>query len=840
MAQARGPQSHDIFLRLGGRGTQRARRAPPLALRNMERRLSIVAALTLLGLALLRTSDKPPPPIVHVHAARTYIDLATPITGAAPPLAAASSPPPPPPPQLASAETAPPPQPTESNAAKSKCPPGCMLYGNCDELSGSCECPFTHHGPACNVPRMPSCELADGEPINLSFLVSEQAWQRLRDVANTGRDVRRIQPPFRWLGPLPCTCVTEAIRALSLEASPMPAEWPAFIEHPFLSMQRVVCVETQRTVRELWAAGGASAVGGGAVPSAVPSASAAGSDGNQASVNGRASDELAWAYIPVFAFLKMFPAHSPQLLPPGLVHEADYMAPPGRYSIDLNLSSLGALHSPLVPIRWAPSDALPNMTPNMAPIRQSWREMEPMLGAMLGATKPPVLLPSARCGGCSGFGWCDGSRDSSVPDTTPRCRCASLLGSDGSRGNALLFDPRARVGGNTARASILGTRASVLGTRASVPAVGRSCSVLGSTLGDRRRRHSSGGFGIHDVVSALGPDFWRRSAGEASSSAVAGCPNACTSHGRSCSYGFCHCEEGYWGLDCSLSLERVASLEARRATVRPRIHVYPLPPALRRSCNFWHLAEDVSDRLLRSAHFEPRASHADLFWIYGCPNGDTILPALRWVRQHAPYWNMSVGAGLPRHAIVVPHEEGWAEVWRYLVHWLRGPLGDHANTRGTWDTLHPASATRQMVLLQLSGRSDYPAAGQKTPIRCVSSGAPCYVCFQPRKDVMIPGHPGLIDYPDGPTCRSIRAKGAFAPDGMPRARVLEPRVLFGGAVWTVPQGPGFYEPSRLVLYLCHKNASRHESIAITQTETQPEAVQPWEVRGALFRRPIST
>jgi hypothetical protein len=500
------------------------------------------------------------------------------------------------------------------------------------------------------------------------------------------------------------------------------------------------------------------------------------------------------------------------------VHEADYMAPPGRYSIDLNLSSLGAVlgagHSPLVPTRRGSSDAL-------APVRMSWREMEPWLGSVLGAAKPPVLLPSARCGGCSGLGWCDGSRDSSVPDTTPRCRCASLLGSDGFRQNALLFDPRARGGRNTARA------------------VGRSCSLLGSTLGDSRRRHGSGGFGIHDVASILGPDVWRRSAGEASSNAVAACPNACTSHGRSCSYGFCHCEEGYWGLDCSLSLERVASLEARRATVRPRIHIYPLPPALRRSCNFWHLAEDVGDRLLRSDHFEPRANHADLFWIYGCPNGDTILPALRWVRQHAPYWNVSVGAGLPRHAIVVPHEEGWAEVWRYLVHWLRGSLGDHANARGTWDTLHPASATRQLVLLQLSGRSDYPAGGQRNPIRCVSSGAPCYVCFQPRKDVMIPGHPGLIDYPDGPTCRAIRAKGAFAPNGMPRARLLEPRVLFGGAVWTVPQGPGFYEPSRLVLYLCHKNASRHESIAITQTETQPEAVQPWEVREALSRRTIS-
>ena len=137
-------------------------------------------------------------------------------------------------------------------------------------------------------------------------------------------------------------------------------------------------------------------------------------------------------------------------------------------------------------------------------------------------------------------------------------------------------------------------------------------------------------------------------------------------------------------------------------------------------------------------------------------------------------------------------------------------------------------------MLQLSGRSDYPSEGMPNPVRCVSSNARCYVCFQPRKDVMIPGHPGLIDYPGPAECGRFRELGAYdEASGAPRRRALRPAVLFGGAVWTIPQGPGFYEPSRLVLYLCHKNASARAGLdaSITQTETQPESVRPWEVEG---------
>ena len=55
-------------------------------------------------------------------------------------------------------------------------------------------------------------------------------------------------------------------------------------------------------------------------------------------------------------------------------------------------------------------------------------------------------------------------------------------------------------------------------------------------------------------------------------------------------------------------------------------------------------------------------------------------------------------------------------------------------------------------------------------------------------------------------------------------------MLFGGAVWTIPQGPGLYEPSRLVPYLCHKNASSKRGLDYTlvQTEREPESVHAWE------------
>ena len=58
-------------------------------------------------------------------------------------------------------------------------------------------------------------------------------------------------------------------------------------------------------------------------------------------------------------------------------------------------------------------------------------------------------------------------------------------------------------------------------------------------------------------------------------------------------------------------------------------------------------------RLLLSPYLEPSPERADLFWVYGCPNGDTVLPMLRWIKRHLPFWNASVREGRARHIAVV-------------------------------------------------------------------------------------------------------------------------------------------------------------------------------------------
>ena len=97
---------------------------------------------------------------------------------------------------------------------------------------------------------------------------------------------------------------------------------------------------------------------------------------------------------------------------------------------------------------------------------------------------------------------------------------------------------------------------------------------------------------------------------------------------------------------------------------------------------------------------------------------------------------------------------------------------------------------------------------------------------------MIPGFPGIMDYPDDTPrpplydigrqrvseCERMRDAQAFLPSGEPAPRKLTPRVFFSGAVQTKSHGPGLYEPSRLVFYSCWKNRSREHDFLIRQTE----------------------
>ena len=413
--------------------------------------------------------------------------------------------------------------PAEAQRDVLSCPVGCTAHGNCNELSGECACPLTHGGAACDEPRMPACELGDDvEAINLSFLTSEAAWQQLRDVQRF--DVRRASPPHLWLGLVSCACVLQAVSVFSLSSGPMAHSWPKYIEHPFLSMQRAVCVDSDATVGQLWESGGGSVSGSGG----------SGSNG------GGGGGEVPWASVPVFAFLKQFPAHSPTLLPPGMVSEALYAQSTSRYAIDLDFNA-----------------AAPR--PRRATLR-----------SMLPSEAAAAPLRPAACGprGCHGGGWCDGGGEQG-----PRCRCASELGGSNHR---------------TPRRSLSSSRACA----PTKPGTGRR-------LGRHRRAQPLRGAILLEEMDRFGPDRWRHSMAEAlvgREDGPAACPNACTGLGR-CRYGFCHCEPGHWGLDCGMSAARVSALRSSTAP-RSRIYVYELPPALRRSCNWWRLAEDVGRRAL--------------------------------------------------------------------------------------------------------------------------------------------------------------------------------------------------------------------------------------------------
>ncbi len=66
-------------------------------------------------------------------------------------------------------------------------------------------------------------------------------------------------------------------------------------------------------------------------------------------------------------------------------------------------------------------------------------------------------------------------------------------------------------------------------------------------------------------------------------SATLTCPNLCSSRGT-CVAGWCHCQEGFFGADCSLSLgedgvpQVLADRGYKMRSRGPRVYMYELPP----------------------------------------------------------------------------------------------------------------------------------------------------------------------------------------------------------------------------------------------------------------------
>ena len=114
--------------------------------------------------------------------------------------------------------------------------------------------------------------------------------------------------------------------------------------------QRVVCVVTPLAAGVLWEQGGE-----------------------------QPRRALQYSYVPVIAWLKSYPAHSPQLLPEGLVHEDDYITPKAAHLTRL---------------------------PSRRPAPPSQPQLD--LASTLPQLGKVTLLPLSRCGAqrCHLAGWC--------------------------------------------------------------------------------------------------------------------------------------------------------------------------------------------------------------------------------------------------------------------------------------------------------------------------------------------------------------------------------------------------------------------------------------------------
>ena len=324
------------------------------------------------------------------------------------------------------------------------------------------------------------------------------------------------------------------------------------------------------------------------------------------------------------------------------------------------------------------------------------------------------LLPASRCiDGCGGAGWC--------------------MAASGGKGVACRCFPEAdrTASGSCARVTDVDFRAGVV-----------------------RAANGTGGVLV-------------RLAGTASLAFnVARCLLDCSGRGVCDLQAFCHCERGYWGSDCGITVGadgRPLSWRHSRITAggrmlrgshapSPRVFVHDLPVSMRTGPQL--LAEfdrALTERLMRSAHREADPDVADYFWLPG-PNTEP-LEKLAFVRKTWPrHWNRTGGA---RQVLTLLGERGAGDVFPASL------AASHAAAAVAHRELDPASPTRRWLALTLNGMADardgvsYASGAADTALLAhapaSSAAAPpparCHVCFQPGRDIVVAPPAGDIDVP---------------------------------------------------------------------------------------------
>ncbi|KAG2488240.1 hypothetical protein HYH03_013231 [Edaphochlamys debaryana] len=147
------------------------------------------------------------------------------------------------------------------------------------------------------------------------------------------------------------------------------------------------------------------------------------------------------------------------------------------------------------------------------------------------------------------------------------------------------------------------------------------------------------------------------------------CLNNCNERGT-CYGGWCHCQEGYYGADCSLSLdsqgrpEQLAGMGFKPAPEGPRIYIYELPARFttHKDLNKFDrpLFAHIWKRIVSSGHRTLDPDEADYFYIpvdFRYMFSEAML-VLQYVWTTWPHWNATGGA---RHLLLSTSDLGGCE-----------------------------------------------------------------------------------------------------------------------------------------------------------------------------------
>ncbi|EFJ49510.1 acetylglucosaminyltransferase [Volvox carteri f. nagariensis] len=187
------------------------------------------------------------------------------------------------------------------------------------------------------------------------------------------------------------------------------------------------------------------------------------------------------------------------------------------------------------------------------------------------------------------------------------------------------------------------------------------------------------------------------------------CLNNCNKKGT-CTGGWCHCQPGRFGADCSLSLgpdgrpQLLADKGYQTREKRPWVYVYELPPHLFTWLNTKRLDRSTHlmfyQRLLGSGARVADGDLADWYYIpirlRTATDSAFLKYAIEYIREAYPWWNRTGGA---RHFVIHTGDLGADEVMddvygmaanmTWLTHW---GLTVDKNTSGWWKAHRPDKA----------------------------------------------------------------------------------------------------------------------------------------------------